>query len=204
MDTWIGCPPVGLMVKRGGSKKLREPVGLPNGRGTFFFLYESGTAVPLLTKCPWRPSHASAGVLHTKSFSRQWSLEGAPHHRCGKCNTGPGGSRSLSVAHRWCSACSGIWCSSYQGIAVGPRQCFVVGVRPAKALRWGPGIALQRVFVLPRPCSGAQAVRCRGCSSYPGPAVGLGSELHRACFFGGGGGGIWVRSLLMLGAPPWQ
>ena len=58
-----------------------------------FLLGESGTVVPLLTSAasaPWCPSHASAGMLHTKSFPRQQSLDGpylAGREGCMKPNT---------------------------------------------------------------------------------------------------------------------
>ena len=42
------------------------------------------------------PTQAPA-MLHTTSFPRHCSSEGAHHHRCGNYNTGPGGSASPSV-----------------------------------------------------------------------------------------------------------
>ena len=76
MDTWVGCPPVGLGVKREGSEKLQEvgsQLGYLTAGGNLFLLCESGTVVLLLTtaaSAAWRPSHATTGVLHTKSFFR--------------------------------------------------------------------------------------------------------------------------------------
>ena len=42
------------------------------------------------------PPTPAPAMLHTKSFPRPQSLEGAHHHRCEKCHTGPEGSGSLS------------------------------------------------------------------------------------------------------------
>ena len=85
VDRWVGCLPSGLGVKREDLEKLRE-VGSQMGYLTtgenFFLLRESGTLVPLLTNAasaPCRPSHAGAGMLHTKSFPRPRGLEGAHH-----------------------------------------------------------------------------------------------------------------------------
>ena len=95
MVKWVGCPPSRLGVKRVSSKKCKRWAACsatPNGREKQVLLGASGTVVPLLTSvasAPWRPSHGSASTLHTKSF-RQLGLEGAHHHCCGKCNTGPG------------------------------------------------------------------------------------------------------------------
>ena len=60
VDRWVSCPPVGLGLRRAGSKKTARgghPVGLPNSRATqqlrknYFDCVkrESGTVVPLLT-----------------------------------------------------------------------------------------------------------------------------------------------------------
>ena len=54
-----------------------------NSQGKLFLMGESGTVVPLLTGAAFAPpSHADAGMLHARSFSRQWGffLEGAHHH----------------------------------------------------------------------------------------------------------------------------
>jgi hypothetical protein len=87
VDRWVDCPPIGLGVKRA---RDGQPAQLPLTTGENC---DSGTVVLLLTSAasaPWRHSHAGAGTLHTKPFPRLLSLEGAHHHRYGKCNTGPG------------------------------------------------------------------------------------------------------------------
>ena len=94
-------------------------------------LDESGTLLLPLTNAasaPWRPSHASSGMLHSKSFPRQWDLQGAHHHkRCGECDTGAGG--------LWITKCYPSVVRSTVSLAC---QC-AVGVSPIKALRWGLG-----------------------------------------------------------------
>ena len=79
MRGWgVGCTPVGLWVRKGGSKKAargRQPIGLPNptAEGNLFLLRESGTVVPLLTSAasaPWCPSHAGAGDAPHKVFPK--------------------------------------------------------------------------------------------------------------------------------------
>ena len=56
MDRWIGCPSVGLGVKRAGSTKLREVGGLLGSYLTasrkWVLLPESGTVVPLSQVLP--------------------------------------------------------------------------------------------------------------------------------------------------------
>ena len=52
MDRWVGCLPVGLGVKRGGSEKVREVdnlLGYLTAGGKSLLLCESGIIVPLLT-----------------------------------------------------------------------------------------------------------------------------------------------------------
>ena len=132
--------------EEGGFKTLREVGSLlcfPQQLGKINFTWWEWDSCPATHKCcfcPWRPSHTGASMLHTKSFPRQWCLEGAHHHRCGKCNTGPGvaGHQMLPVsgaqhAPAFCqlfqgftarAVCSG--CFFYP--AVGPRHCCAVGV----------------------------------------------------------------------------
>ena len=57
-----------------------QPAQLPQ-QGKLFLLSQSATAVVLLTNDASAPRisyHASAGMLHTKSFPRQQGMEGAP------------------------------------------------------------------------------------------------------------------------------
>ena len=72
MDEGVGCPPIGMGVKREGPKKLQEVgnlLGYLTAGGKLFLLCKSGTVVLLLTgaaSAPWGPSHAGPGTPHTR------------------------------------------------------------------------------------------------------------------------------------------
>ena len=77
-------------MRRQGSEKLGEVgslLGYLTAGGKVLLLRESGTVISLLThaaSAAWRPSHAGACTLHTKSLPGPRSLEGAHHRRCAK------------------------------------------------------------------------------------------------------------------------
>ena len=79
---------------------------VPSRWGKVFPIGESGTLVHLHTGsfCTLVDLPRGAGMLHTKSFPRQLSLEGAHHYRCGKCNAGLRVSGSPSYPSV-CTAC---------------------------------------------------------------------------------------------------
>ena len=67
-------------------KKNRFPPVFQPTWGKLLFQNESGTLAHLRTmaaSAPWRPTRASAGMLHIQSFPEQCSLEGAHHHLAG-------------------------------------------------------------------------------------------------------------------------
>ena len=98
----------GKLLSEGGGVALAKRGGLrclPQASGEKFFIrIEGGILVPLLTSAasaPWRPFHGGGGNAPHKD------CDGAHHHGCGTCNTGPGGSGSPSVTHQCCVAFPG-------------------------------------------------------------------------------------------------
>ena len=167
--------------EEGRFKKLREVgslLGYPGQPGKLFLPGESGTAIPLLGphKCCFCPL-ASRPRRRRQCFTQSLSQDSGVRRvltttsDVGNVPRGPRGSGSPGVAHRWLAACPEAWCRLFRGFtaravcsgcfsnqahAVGPRQgswqCTAVGVCRIKALWWGLGKALQRVFVQPMPC----------------------------------------------------
>ena len=67
-----------LTLTKVGSQSVYLTAG-----GKVLLLPESGAVVPLLisvASAPWPSPNAAARMLHTKSFPRQRSSEGAHHH----------------------------------------------------------------------------------------------------------------------------
>ena len=83
---WVGCPPVGLGMKREGSERLREvgsQMGYFTAGGNYFHcvgVAQLSRYLQMLLLPNGIPTMPGTAMLHTKSFARLWSLEGAHHH----------------------------------------------------------------------------------------------------------------------------
>ena len=148
-----------------------------------FLLHESETVVLLPTGAAsafWHSSHAGASNAPHKVLPKTKSDvdnvtqgQGVPDHQVLLTTSGAQCAqafRQLFKGFTALAAPSG--CFSHQGPAAGPRQCCVVVGHPTKALLWCPSSALWWVGNMSRPCYGAKAGCCGGCSPYQGLAVG--------------------------------
>ena len=151
---WVGCPPVGLGVKREGFETLQE-VGSLFGYLTAGINYCYCVRVrqlfhySQLLLLPMGVPPMLAPACSTQRLSQDcevWRV--LTTTQVGNVTQGHG-FQITKCYHQWCAAFSGSlpvvsgihrrcrWsgCFSHQGPTVGPRQCFAVSVRPTKVLQ---------------------------------------------------------------------